>query len=84
MTSRAMTRAAFFGHGSPMNTRERNRFTEAWRAFGRQETRPRAVADDGPIQRRHAVRRPGLEVPPKPGRWWVASYGSPPTTATIR
>lgn len=39
----AATPAGFFGHGSPMNTLERNRFTEAWRAFGRRVTRPRAV-----------------------------------------
>ena len=38
-----MTPVAFLGHGSPMNTLERNRFTEAWAAFGRQVARPRAV-----------------------------------------
>jgi 4,5-DOPA dioxygenase extradiol len=26
--------AEFFGHGSPMNTLEHNRYTAAWRAFG--------------------------------------------------
>ena len=26
--------AAFLGHGSPMNTLESNRYTQAWRAFG--------------------------------------------------
>ena len=35
--------AAFIGHGSPMNTLERNRYTEQWRAFGRSLPRPRAV-----------------------------------------
>jgi hypothetical protein len=35
--------AVFVGHGSPMNTLERNRFTEAWRAFGRSIPRPGAV-----------------------------------------
>jgi 4,5-DOPA dioxygenase extradiol len=35
--------ALFIGHGSPMNTLERNGFTEAWRAMGRQLPRPRAV-----------------------------------------
>jgi 4,5-DOPA dioxygenase extradiol len=35
--------AAFFGHGSPMNALEHNRYTEAWRAFGRTVTRPRAI-----------------------------------------
>ena len=38
-----MTPAAFFGHGSPMNTLERNRFTDAWRAFGQQVAWPRVV-----------------------------------------
>jgi 4,5-DOPA dioxygenase extradiol len=35
--------ALFIGHGSPMNTLERNGFTEAWRAFGTQLPRPRAL-----------------------------------------
>ncbi len=35
--------AAFFGHGSPMNALERNRFTAAWEAFGAALSRPRAV-----------------------------------------
>jgi 4,5-DOPA dioxygenase extradiol len=35
--------ALFIGHGSPMNTLERNGFTEAWRAMGRQLPRPRAL-----------------------------------------
>jgi 4,5-DOPA dioxygenase extradiol len=35
--------ALFIGHGSPMNTLERNGFTEAWRAIGQQLPRPRAV-----------------------------------------
>ncbi len=35
--------AVFFGHGSPMNALERNRYTEAWRAFGRAVPRPRAI-----------------------------------------
>jgi 4,5-DOPA dioxygenase extradiol len=40
-----MTRmpALFIGHGSPMNTLERNGFTEAWRALGRRLPRPRAL-----------------------------------------
>lgn len=33
----------FIGHGSPMNTLERNGFTEAWRAMGRELPRPRAM-----------------------------------------
>lgn len=35
--------AAFLGHGSPMNTLERNRYTEAWRAFGAAVPKPRAI-----------------------------------------
>jgi 4,5-DOPA dioxygenase extradiol len=35
--------ALFIGHGSPMNTLERNGFTQAWRAMGRRLPRPRAV-----------------------------------------
>jgi 4,5-DOPA dioxygenase extradiol len=35
--------AAFIGHGSPMNALERNRYTEAWRAFGRSVPRPAAI-----------------------------------------
>lgn len=37
------TPALFIGHGSPMNTLERNGYTEAWRAFGKHLPRPRAV-----------------------------------------
>jgi 4,5-DOPA dioxygenase extradiol len=33
----------FIGHGSPMNTLERNGFTEAWRALGTELPRPRAL-----------------------------------------
>jgi 4,5-DOPA dioxygenase extradiol len=35
--------AAFVGHGSPMNALERNRYTDAWRAFGASAPRPRAI-----------------------------------------
>ena len=35
--------AAFLGHGSPMNAVERNRYTQAWRAFGAAVPRPRAI-----------------------------------------
>ena len=35
--------AAFIGHGSPMNTLERNDFTRAWRALGQALPRPRAI-----------------------------------------
>jgi 4,5-DOPA dioxygenase extradiol len=35
--------ALFIGHGSPMNTLERNGFTAAWRGFGARLPRPRAL-----------------------------------------
>jgi 4,5-DOPA dioxygenase extradiol len=35
--------AVFFGHGSPMNALEANRYTAAWRAFGQSIPRPRAI-----------------------------------------
>jgi len=35
--------AVFFGHGSPMNTLERNIYTEAWRGIGLSLTRPKAI-----------------------------------------
>jgi len=35
--------AVFFGHGSPMNALDQNRYTEAWRAFGASVKRPRAI-----------------------------------------
>ncbi|MCU1607477.1 MAG: Extradiol ring-cleavage dioxygenase class protein subunit [Modestobacter sp.] len=35
--------AAFLGHGNPLNALERNRYTEAWRAFGQAVPRPRAI-----------------------------------------
>ena len=41
--TRQLMPAAFLGHGSPMNALERNRFTEAWRAFGAAVPRPRAI-----------------------------------------
>lgn len=35
--------AVFFGHGSPMNALELNRYTEAWRNFGGSIPTPRAI-----------------------------------------
>lgn len=42
-TQTARMPAAFIGHGSPMNTLERNGFTRTWRALGQSLARPRAV-----------------------------------------
>lgn len=41
--ARTLMRAAFVGHGSPMNAVENNRYTAAWRAFGAHQPVPRAV-----------------------------------------
>jgi 4,5-DOPA dioxygenase extradiol len=35
--------AAFFGHGTPMNALDNNRYTDAWAAFGAGVGRPRAI-----------------------------------------
>lgn len=35
--------AVFFGHGSPMNALERNRYTEAWRRIGASLPKPNAI-----------------------------------------
>lgn len=35
--------AVFFGHGSPMNTLEQNRYTTAWRTIGSALPKPRAI-----------------------------------------
>jgi 4,5-DOPA dioxygenase extradiol len=35
--------AGFIGHGNPMNALTTNRYTEAWRIFGRSVPRPRAI-----------------------------------------
>ena len=43
MTEASVTPAGFFRHGSPMNTLEHNRYTDAWRSFGSCIERPRAV-----------------------------------------
>ncbi|WP_285790353.1 4,5-DOPA dioxygenase extradiol [Micromonospora sp. NBRC 101691] len=42
-TSDVRMPAAFFGHGSPMNALEVNRYTAAWKAFGESVPRPRAI-----------------------------------------
>ena len=39
----ALMPAVFVGHGSPMNTLEQNRYTQAWRDFGRSVPSPRAI-----------------------------------------
>ncbi len=45
MTEPSNTRmpAIFFGHGSPMNAIEENRYTETWRRLGAQMPKPKAI-----------------------------------------
>ena len=42
-TPQACMPVIFFGHGSPMNTLERNRYSEAWRGLGAAAPRPKAI-----------------------------------------
>lgn len=39
----SLTPAVFFGHGSPMNALEKNRYSTAWATFGSSIARPRAI-----------------------------------------
>jgi 4,5-DOPA dioxygenase extradiol len=41
--SPALMPVAFFGHGSPMNALEKNRYTEVWRSIGAAIPKPKAV-----------------------------------------
>ena len=56
MTDPVVTPAAFFGHGSPMNALEHNRYTDAWRVFGSSVERPRAIL---------VTQRTGTRTPPQ-------------------
>lgn len=43
MTAMEHSPALFIGHGSPMNTLERNGFTDSWRTLGARLPKPRAI-----------------------------------------
>jgi 4,5-DOPA dioxygenase extradiol len=43
MASSARMPAVFFGHGSPMNALEQNRYTETWRRIGASLPEPKAI-----------------------------------------
>jgi len=43
MEATLVSPAAFFGHGTPMNALDRNRYTDAWHEFGAGIARPRAI-----------------------------------------
>lgn len=42
-TKLARMPAVFFGHGSPMNTLDRNRYTEVWHRMGESVPKPKAI-----------------------------------------
>ena len=55
--------AAFIGHGSPLNTLERNRYTDAWRVLGeksrgRGDCNQKCRAQRGRGRRSHSVNQP--------------------------
>lgn len=43
MTGNTPLPAVFFGHGSPMNALEQNRYSDAWRRIGASMPKPRAI-----------------------------------------
>lgn len=43
MNNTTLMPAVFFGHGSPMNALEQNRFTEAWQKIGASMPKPKAI-----------------------------------------